>query len=267
MVTVAEWLDYDGDGDPDLLVAGDWMPLRLFANDGGTLTEVSAAAGLGETQGFWNALSVADVDNDGDPDLIAGNWGMNTRIRATSDAPARLYAGDFDGNGKIEQLITTFHDGGTYPLVMRTDLVSQLPQLRKKYLYFRNYRRQRVEDVLTAEALEAATTLSAVTTESVCYLNDNGVFRARTVTDRRRSCPRYSPRWRRTSTATVPLTCYSAATFTGPSRKWVFTTRAAACSCTETATGRSPRYRRYDPAFFWTARFGISNLYALGSAA
>ncbi|PPK87741.1 VCBS repeat protein [Neolewinella xylanilytica] len=177
MVTVAEWLDYDGDGDPDLLVAGDWMPLRLFANDGGTLTEVSAAAGLGETNGFWNALAVTDVDQDGDPDLIAGNWGLNTRIRATPDAPARLYTGDFDGNGKIEHLLTTYHDGGAYPLVMRTDLVSQLPQLRKKYLYFRNYRRQGVEDILPSEQLETATKLRAVTTESVCYLNDNGVFR------------------------------------------------------------------------------------------
>lgn len=176
MITSACWLDYDGDKDPDLIVTGDWMPLKLFRNEQGKFTEVTAPAGLKDTNGFWNCVEAADIDRDGDLDLVAGNTGLNTRLKATLQKPASLYVRDFDGNGKVEHILTTYNGDRAYPLVMRSDLVDQVPTLKKKYLKFDNYKGQTAADIFGAEQLDKATHLQAYTTQSGCFINDHGVF-------------------------------------------------------------------------------------------
>jgi len=99
MITDGEWLDYDRDGKMDLVLTGEYLPIRLFKNEQGKLRKVTEAAGLSKTNGWWNRLVIADVNSDGYPDIIAGNHGLNSRFRATESKPVSLYAGDFDSNG------------------------------------------------------------------------------------------------------------------------------------------------------------------------
>ena len=170
LLTDAVWTDLDGDGDPDLVVAGEWMPLTVFRNEGGYLRR--QAAGLDRSHGWWLSLAAADLDGDGDQDLIAGNLGRNARFRASATQPARMYVGDFDQNGAVEQLITTYQGEAAYPLVLRPDLVMQMPTLKRKYLKHANYREQTIEQVLTPEALAAALVLEVHEGQSIVAYND-----------------------------------------------------------------------------------------------
>jgi hypothetical protein len=178
MITSAAWMDYDADGDPDLAVAGEWMPLRLFRNDGKQFTDVSAAAGLGKTNGWWNALETADLNGDGLPDLVAGNHGLNSRFHASADKPIKLYINDFDQNGNIEQILTQYNGEKAYPMVLRHDLVQQLPSLKKQYLKYASYKGQRIEDIFAPEVLKRSLVLEAFTLATVALINDGkGGFR------------------------------------------------------------------------------------------
>ena len=116
LITDARWEDIDGDGDPDLIVAGEWMPIRVFLNEKGKLREITAEAGMGQTNGFWHCIITADVNGDGLPDIIAGNMGLNTRFKASPQRPVTMYVNDFDQNGTVEQIITTFNGEHAYPL-------------------------------------------------------------------------------------------------------------------------------------------------------
>ncbi|RMF22192.1 MAG: VCBS repeat-containing protein, partial [Bacteroidetes bacterium] len=180
MITDALWLDYDNDGDPDLLLAGEWMPLRLFENRGGRFEEVSQAAGLAGTAGWWNVLAAADLDQDGDLDVVAGNHGLNSRFKASPERPVSCYVNDFDRNGSAEQIIAQFNGDRSYPLVLRHDLVMQLPHLKKKYLKYEAYQNQTVEDIFTPEELEGAIVHEVTTLETSLLLNrGDGTFEVR----------------------------------------------------------------------------------------
>ncbi|RMG63823.1 MAG: hypothetical protein D6722_17355, partial [Bacteroidetes bacterium] len=126
---------------------------------------------------LWNSLSVADLDGDGDPDLLAGNHGLNSRLKASPDQPISLYVNDFDGNGSVEQIFTAFHGDTAYPLVLRHDLVTVLPKLKKKYLKYEAYARETYEDIFSPEEREGALHWQAFHLESGIALNEGGRFR------------------------------------------------------------------------------------------
>ena len=176
MITDAKWFDRDGDGDLDLAIVGDWMPVTFFENENGIFKNKTEALGLEKTNGFWNTLEVADVDNDGRPDLIAGNLGENTRMRAKVDKPVKMYVEDFDRNGKPEHIITVYNGEKDYPLVGKSDLVEQLPYLKKKYLKFDAYKEQTVEDIFGKKSIERALKLQVHTTSSAVLLNKANQF-------------------------------------------------------------------------------------------
>ncbi len=166
MFTGSAFGDIDGDGDMDLITAGEWAPVRILQNDGnGSFSEHQIPG----SNGWWNELILSDWDGDGNLDIIAFNHGQNSRFKADKDKPVTLWVSDFDGNGSTEQILTTYNGEEAYPMVLRHDLVNQLPGLKRKYLKYESYKGQTIKDIFTPEQLEAATELKAYTLASTVW--------------------------------------------------------------------------------------------------
>ncbi|MEM1325392.1 MAG: VCBS repeat-containing protein [Bacteroidota bacterium] len=180
LITDLAWLDVDRDDDDDLVVSGEWMPLQVFENKSGQLTRKPAA--FGELTGFWHCMEAADIDQDGDLDIIVGNMGRNTRLEASTTFPLKLYINDFDQNGSVEQILTQTCDGKDYPWTLRNDLITQLPHLKKKYLKFENYQSQAITDIFTAAELQNTLILNINTLDHTLFLNrGDGTFEAQSL--------------------------------------------------------------------------------------
>ncbi len=171
MVTSAVWTDYDGDGQLDLIVVGEWMPVRVFHQESGRFVERTKDAGLADTEGWWNTVVATDVDGDGHPDLVLGNLGRNAYITASVAEPAHMYVSDFGKNGTLEQIITFYKHGVSYPMAGRDELVKLLPTLRPRYPTYASFGASRVTDIFSSTELAAATRLSAREFSSVIARN------------------------------------------------------------------------------------------------
>jgi hypothetical protein len=182
MVTDGQWLDYDRDGDHDLVVAGDWMPIRVFENGKGKLTEVTEAVGLAGTNGFWQAAAAGDFDKDGDVDFVAGNLGTNTKLRKGEKSALRMYVKDLDGNGTTEHIVTYNLEGKWYPVASKDEMSKQMPSLNKKFHDYRDYAGKTVEELFGAEALAGAEVREVNHFESVYIENlGNRQFKVHTL--------------------------------------------------------------------------------------
>ena len=152
MVTDALWTDFNNDGWVDLIVVGEWSKIQFFINKEGTL-EPYNNTGLEHTSGWWNSISGGDFDNDGDTDYILGNFGLNTYIKADQDHPIRVYADDFDANGKIDPIISYYEkdDSGTlqeYTLHTRDALISQIVAYKKRFKNYKSFSEADFDEVL-----------------------------------------------------------------------------------------------------------------------
>ncbi|MCF3649821.1 VCBS repeat-containing protein [Synoicihabitans lomoniglobus] len=178
MVTAAAWSDLDADGDPDLVVATEWGPVKVFTNGLHGLADATTALGLADRTGWWSALSIADVNGDGRPDLLAGNVGLNTRYQATADQPVVLYAGDLDGSGGFNLLEAQYDtDGRLYPMRGRSKLSYSFPKLRRSFRTFAKFAEASVEEIFENELLESSLKLEANELRSGVYLQQaNGTF-------------------------------------------------------------------------------------------
>ena len=172
MITDAKWADFDNDDDYDLIIVGEWMGIKLFENDNSNFTEISKDVGLKNTSGWWNRIVSSDIDNDGDIDFIVGNHGLNSRFKASVEAPISCYVNDFDNNGSIEQIVCNYNESKSYPLVLRHDLIKQLPHLKKKYVYYTNYKGQTIEDIFTSEELKNSIVHEVTMLESILLINN-----------------------------------------------------------------------------------------------
>ena len=132
MVTDAAWFDYDTDGDEDLLLATEWSALKILENVDGSLVTDSTQVELMHRHGLWHSLDCADLDGDGDEDFVAGNHGLNTFFKKSTQGRLRLYINDFDQNGSVDHLIAIETDLGFQPIATKKDLISQMPFLAKK---------------------------------------------------------------------------------------------------------------------------------------
>jgi len=181
MVTDAAWLDLDGDKDLDLLVAGEWMPLGAFRNEKGhfipALLPVAGADGkFLPTNGWWTAVKAADLDGDGDQDLVLGNWGLNSKFKASPQQPMSLFVNDFDQNGRPEFIFNWFtgSDEKAYPFASKPDLTAQMPFLKKKILKFEDYAHLTYEDLFTPKQREKALSYQCAMLSSSIAWNDGG---------------------------------------------------------------------------------------------
>ena len=192
MISDAQWVDYDRDGRPDLVVSGEYMPLRLFHNEKGRFKEQTREAGLEHTSGWWNRLLVVDVNGDGYMDVVGANHGLNSRFKATVGKPVRMYVSDFDQNGSVEQIISCYNGDTAYPMALRHDLVGVLPYLKKKYLHYSDYKHQRVEDIFSEAQLRSAVKLEAEELRSAVLLNNGkGGFELRALPAAAQLSPMY----------------------------------------------------------------------------
>lgn len=178
MVTDAKWTDLNADGRQDLVVVGEWMPIKVFVNENGKLRDRSELYVPFPSEGWWNALHIADVNNDGRPDLIVGNEGFNSQVKVSAGQPATLYYADFDNNGSVDPLLEYYIGDKLYPGPTRDELTERLPSMKKKFPDYKSYADATMSDVLTAEQRQSAPTLKAVTFTTACLINEGDTFRS-----------------------------------------------------------------------------------------
>jgi enediyne biosynthesis protein E4 len=178
MVTDACWSDFDQDGDKDLIVVGEWMKVCILLNDKGFFTDATRRAGLDETSGWWNCVSAADVDGDGDQDLIGGNLGLNSMLKASPEEPVEMYVNDFDDNGSLDQVICSYQDGISYPVASLDELISQMPGFNKKYASYLEFGGKTAKDIFGKTTLTRSILKSSVLFESCLFINNgDGTFK------------------------------------------------------------------------------------------
>jgi len=190
MVSTATWTDFNGDNQLDLVLAGEWMPIRFFQQQGG---KFQALPDLENSHGWWNTITPADMDKDGDMDFLVGNYGENSQFRATAAEPVSIYAKDFDGNGAIDPVIFYYNQGESYPFVPKDDLVGQLAMLKKDFIFYKDYAAATQSSLFTAEQMAdahhgQATTLSSAYIENL----GNGQFKLHDLPQAAQLSPTYA---------------------------------------------------------------------------
>ena len=188
MITDAQWVDLNCDGWQDLVIIGEWMPIKIFLNENGRLVDKSNAYQMKNTSGLWSALHITDVDNDGDQDLVVGNMGLNNFFEPNM----RMYVGDFDQNGFSEQLICKKVGDQYYPIVDKDELISQIPSLKKKLLYYKDYAKASVSTIFSEELLAKMTCRDIQLLESTIFFNEENSFKAKPLPSEIQYAPVYA---------------------------------------------------------------------------
>ncbi|HXB08445.1 MAG TPA: VCBS repeat-containing protein, partial [Puia sp.] len=176
MVTDAQWVDLDGDGRKDLIICGEFMPVMVFINKPDGFVDRTADYFGKAVPGFWNSLTLADVDGDGKEDLIAGNLGLNSCLKISEKEPAELYYADFDHNGSMDPFLNFYVQGISYPFVSRDELNEQIYPMRKKFSSYKDYSNATMKDIFSPEELAKAGRLTATESRTSCWLFKNGRF-------------------------------------------------------------------------------------------
>lgn len=172
MVTDASFFDRDGDGDLDLILVGEWMAIRVLDNNGGALTEITESLGLENTTGWWNTIEAADMDGDGDLDLIAGNLGLNIKYKASEEKPFTVMSTDFDDNGTNDIVLSYYQDDKCFPVRGRQCSSQQMPMIKDKFPTYHDFAVATVDQIY-GDKMDEALILKAKTFSSI-YLENTG---------------------------------------------------------------------------------------------
>nr|WP_297789755.1 VCBS repeat-containing protein [uncultured Allomuricauda sp.] len=168
MVTDATWDDLDNDGWQDLILVGEWMPISIFMNLEGVFEKIQVE----NTSGWWSSVKTVDIDSDGDLDILAGNLGNNTQLKASPEEPMIYYVQDMDKDGNLDPLLTYYIDGKSYPIPSRDELLTQVNSLKKVYTSYDKYAKATIEDILKAANVSSTSVLTINELRSGYLLND-----------------------------------------------------------------------------------------------
>jgi hypothetical protein len=174
MIRSAAFADLDGDGWPDLVVAGEWMPVKVFMNKNGKLVKLQES-GLDERSGWWQRIMLADVDGDGKIDIVAGNYGQNSKFEPTPQDPVKLFLTDLDQNGTVDPILTRSIGQKDYPFLGKGDIERQVPLIKKKFLYYHDFAGKTVEQ-LFGDSLSKHPLIANSFISGVYYNRGNGKF-------------------------------------------------------------------------------------------
>ncbi len=181
MVSDAVWTDFDNDGWIDLVLAGEWMPIKFFKNNKGVFDDISERSGINSQVGWWTSIVPGDFDNDGDIDFIAGNVGLNSFYKASDQYPVKMYSKDFDHNGSYDAIPTVYlHTSQTdtsikeYPVHTRDDMVKQMIGTRAKYHNYKAYAMVPFSQMFSDEEMKGALVLQANDLSNSYIKNEGG---------------------------------------------------------------------------------------------
>jgi hypothetical protein len=172
MVTDAVWRDVDRDQRLDLVVVGEWMPITVLRNDGGGKLQRIDVRGFEKSHGWWNRIVAGDFNADGHIDFVVGNLGLNSRLRATEAEPVTMHVKDFDGNRFVEQILSIYSNGVSYPMPMRDDLVDALPFLGPRLPSYGDYARKTLTQIFSEGELGDAVVRRAHTLATTLARNN-----------------------------------------------------------------------------------------------
>lgn len=179
MINAAEAFDFDGDGDQDLLLAGEWTGIQLLKNDGRGVFEPVQNTGMDKLNGWWYSLEIADLNQDGKPDIVAGNLGLNSKLKASENEPVSLYLSDLDANGQIDPFIFHFQEGHETPFSSRDDLIKQVAKIKKQHSTYQEYAMRSSPREILGDGYENMPKKTATDFKSYAFINlGNGQFKA-----------------------------------------------------------------------------------------
>lgn len=181
MITDASWTDLNKDGKADLILVGELMEPKVFINTGFSFINKTNDLFSERLSGFYNTLGVADLDRDGDDDLVVGNLGLNTQFKASAKEPLELIYKDFDQNGSVDPFLCFYIQGRSYPYVTRDELLDQIYGMRKKFTSYKSYADATLTEIFTLEELKGISKLSANTLETLVFENIDGKFQKRSL--------------------------------------------------------------------------------------
>ena len=170
MITSAQWADINGDGKSDLITTTDWGSPKIYNNSGRRL--IAHESSLDSLSGWWNVVETADLDKDGDLDLVLGNQGGNLHYKPEMDSPMKMWINDFDNNGTIEQIVTLQRDGKDYPHHQKKDLTNQMVALKKQNLKASEYSKKTIEELFPQDVINNSIVKQARISESIIAIND-----------------------------------------------------------------------------------------------
>lgn len=173
MVSGALWTDVNNDGDYDLMMVGEWMPITVFENNGGKFKNITATTGLSDATGWWNSLTAGDFDNDGDMDYVAGNFGINLKYRP-KEKPIELFYDDYDNNGTHDIIMAYWQKDKLYPMKTRERMIEQIKDIETIFPDWDSYGRAEVWDFYGKKRMENSKLHYKANTFYSSYIENTG---------------------------------------------------------------------------------------------